>query len=454
MRRTLPLVLLFSLGTVEASARPGNLERFPIGADRAGLGGAGVASPGSAWFNPAGLARATEHGISASLSAYGYTVEKSTDFVFWDLGDGTSIAGDLETAAVDLFPATLEYVKPLGQLGPLQHAAGVSIIVPDFDQFDGRLNVPATDLLVELRARRISESQTFWILPAWSACAGKLCFGLGPALAVRQESDVAITTFFLEADNGAVADATSSSQYELLTASLGGSAGLQYEVSENFWIGATVRTPVFKVWGQGSQLEVLTLVDEINGLAYVDRVEVAEPQTDFKTPWRFALGASYAVPGSFEVAADVRFMTGQSPVSLVAGPNGETTLPPTFPGGQIDDPARALDVERAFSLSPTINANLGGRVYFSERIAGQMGLFTDLSATSDDEVLLNGDEQLSRIGVTLGGGYLTAETQTWATVIYAYGFGNLLGLGTNFDPQLAALTSHSILLMLGSSADF
>ena len=36
--------------------------------------------------------------------------------ILWEFADGTSIEGDLETASVDLFPATLEYVKPFGQL--------------------------------------------------------------------------------------------------------------------------------------------------------------------------------------------------------------------------------------------------------------------------------------------------------------------------------------------------
>ena len=146
-------------------------------------------------------------------------------------------------------------------------------------------------------------------------------------------------------------------------------------------------------------------------------------------------------------------MIGQSKVSLVRGPNGEIALPPSFPGGQIDDPERALVVERAFELRPTINANVGGRFHLSEELAAQVGLFTDLSGTSDSDVLANGNDQLSRIGVTLGGGFLTKETETWATAIYAFGFGSTLGFGENFQEELAPLRAHTVMLMLGSRAD-
>src|SRR5688572_13391301 len=134
MRRFVCAVVLLTADI--AAARPGNPERYPVGANVVGRGGADIAAGTQAWHNPAGLGHVSEIGLSASVSAYGYTVEEAPSYAQVDLGQGR-ITGRLITNSLDIFPASLGYVRPLGERWGLQHGAGVSV-VPDFDQFDGK----------------------------------------------------------------------------------------------------------------------------------------------------------------------------------------------------------------------------------------------------------------------------------------------------------------------------
>lgn len=446
-------VVLAVLWASQTEARPGSPERHPLGAESAGLGGAGIAGRDSAWFNPAGLGWTVEQGLSASVSAYGYTYESAPRFVEVDAGDG-AIIGRIENNSIDLFPASLQYAKPLGRLGPLSLGVGLSVMVPDFDQFDGVLEVPPERFTFEVRGRRIAESRTFWAVLALGACAGPVCFGVGPAAALHLEKEVTITSLFIGLDDGSVIEASETSQAEILVAALGAEAGLQLHLGRSVHLGLSVRTPVKSLFSRGSLITTLSQVDPTQGTAFVDRVDVQDPRLDYRQPWRFGLGVMYEIPKVLSLAADVRFTTALSEYALVLGPNGEAALPPEVPGGTIDDPDRALTVKRAAALRPAINFNAGARVFVTDTVALHVGTFSDLSATSDDDALRNSNDKMNRIGATLGGGWASDDLTTWVTAVYAYGWGSAVGLGDGFEPVLADLRAHSIHLLIGSTANF
>ena len=99
------------------------------------MGGAAVAvtHDGTApWYNPAGLGRVTEEGISATLNVYGVQIERTKGFV-----DGLDLAGT-KTA---IFPGSVGYVKPLGVFGDgIHHAVGLALVVPDFARHEVALD--------------------------------------------------------------------------------------------------------------------------------------------------------------------------------------------------------------------------------------------------------------------------------------------------------------------------
>jgi hypothetical protein len=450
------VAIVASLGlmvSASAEARPGSFERHPLGADTAGLGGAGIGAAGSAWFNPAGLGWVFEEGVSASGSAYGYVIERAPEFVNIGIGDG-SITGRLANTSLDLFPASLQYGKPLGKIGKLTHGIGLSVMMPDYDQFDGVIEVPSEDFLFEIRGRRIAESRTFWAVLAWGLCEDYFCIGFGPAAAIHLEKETTITTIFTELGDGNTIDAGQTSQAEMLVAAIGGQVGVQYHVGKYLHLGLTVRTPVAKLFSKGSLLTTSSIVDTTQDIAYVDRVDVQKPKLDYKVPWRIGLGLLFEVPRKISFAADLRITTAMSEYSLVLGPNGEEELAPAVPGGTIDDPSRALGVKRAAAFRPAVNFNTGLRFYATDTIALHFGGFSDFSATSDDDTLRNYNEKLHRLGATVGGGWAGDDITTWVTAVYAYGWGSTVGIGEGFEEELTPLRSHSIHVMLGSTADF
>jgi hypothetical protein len=416
------------------------------------MGGIGVALGLYAWHNPAGLARAKEIGISGSVSAYGLTIDNVDNFV-----DAGPIRGSLENRSIDMFPASLDFVKPLGSVGDFRHAAGLSVVVPDFDQFDGTAAVPRGELAFELKARRQAVNQTFWVLPAWGACTpeGNVCFGGGPTIAVHMESDLTLQTLSAAYEDGSTLDYGSSFKADTKAAAAGGQLGFQIESMNHVWAGLTVRTPVFPVWGSGSVLAIDSVVDTSGmGSSYVDRGEVLAPTVAYRQPWRFAAGLGMEEPGSFSVGIDVKVTLPQSRYLAVGGEHGEMSLQPmTVAGEVIEDPDRALPVGRAVETVTSINVNVGGEYYVTPKLVLQAGFFTDKSSTPLDAVE-RGDEldRLSRLGASLGAGIIGEDSATWVAIVGSLGRGDALGFDENFDPMITRLESKAIMVMLGSSA--
>ncbi|MBW1810423.1 MAG: hypothetical protein JRJ87_19660 [Deltaproteobacteria bacterium] len=441
--------------TVSSSsfARPGNPERYPVGAGATGMGGAAIADGISAWFNPAGLGEAHEHSISASMSAFGYTHDSVMEYVRF--GEGSGLSGELSNDAIDVFPASFEYVLPLGKLGPLQHGLGLSFIVPDFDQFDGVLDVPSESLQLEVRARILSEDRTYWVVSGWGACYdGWFCFGAGPAVAVRVQDRVQILTLLSEFA-GSRMEISRSDQSRLVVLTLGGQLGFKLRATSWLRFGLTVRSPMYAVASTGELLSVVSQADNTGvSESFVDRVETQSPQLDFQLPWRFGVGLSIEAADWVTLAADVRVFLGVDDYTVVAGPNGEGALQPETPSGPIADPSRAIEIQQRTSMKPTVNFNLGAEFRFLQDFALQVGLFSDLTATPRKNVLEYGESRLSRIGGSLSFAWATGPITTWVGLIYSGGWGEVPGLGaTLFDPMEADLTSHTILLMLGSTLE-
>jgi hypothetical protein len=449
--RSAAIALLLLPATV--LARPGNPERYPLGANVAGRGGADVGSGTQVWHNPAGLGHVSETGLSASVSAYGYTVEEAPRYARVDLGYG-EIDGRMLTTSIDIFPASLGYVLPLGERWGLTHGVGFSFVVPDFDQFDGEARIVGIGVPFEFRVRRRLETETFWLLAAWGACtSSKLCVGLGPAAAVHMEEELAIRTLFARFEDGSTLNLSQSVESDTIVAAAGVVAGVQAQLGETLWAGITVRSPMRSFYGLGSSLHVQTRTGtgSLEG-GWVDRVELTHPELAYRLPWRFAAGLSWSAAPTLRLALDGRVTAPQEEYVRIAGPNGETALPPQTPTEVVYDPARAIRVSRRTGAGWAWNANFGAELDLNPDWTVQAGAFTDMSATPEDSVLAWGDDRLSRVGLTVGVGSAGADATTWVSLLYAYGWGKTVGFaGEELVPTLRALRSQSIVVMLGSS---
>ena len=449
------LLLLSGLLAAPLLARPGNPERYPVGTRTCGMGGIGIGFGSEPWHNPAGLGKVRHMGLAGSLSAYGYTTEEVPSFIDFDRGG--RIRGGMETTSVDIFPLNLAYVKPMGEWLGLYHGLGLSLVLPDYHQFDGALDVPPGELMFELRARLQQQWETYWAVGGWGACYdGWLCFGAGPAIALHLEEELTILTTFAEYSDGSIQDTAQTHKSNMLAAAVGGHAGLQVMPVNGFWLGATVRSPVQTFYGDGNLLDIFAVVDtHEEQTSYLDRVEVADPRVDFRSPWRFGFGLGYDKPGEFSVGADVRLYLAQDEYLTLSGPGGEFSMAPSTPGGKVEDPEREVYVARTVETDTTANFSLGAEVGVSDAVVVQAGAFTDLTSTPKERVRAREDNRLSRVGGTFGLGWKSEWSTSWASLVYAYGWGENYGIrhdGEKLGYVLTGLTAHSLMIVLGSSA--
>lgn len=443
-------IVLILLVALPARANPGNSERYPVGARATGMGGAGMAFSSHPWINLAGLGHAAEEGISGSLSAYGFTSLRVDTFV-----EGGDIQGTLASSSVDIFPASLAYIKPLGKLGTLHHGIGVAVVVANYDQFDGTANIPADALAFELKVVRQATAQTSWLTAGWAGCTNneRLCFGLGPAMALHQQSDLFLLTVSSVGEEGTV-DYSSSSKADVKALAIGGQMGLQAQVTPNWWVGLTARSPVRTIFSSGTILAIENSVDTTGGESYIDRVEIQNPQVDYRQPWRIGVGVGYENAGKFAAGLDLRITTAQGRHATLAGESGELAIQPVDIFGQRNtDPERAVDIAEFVERDRTFNMNAGIESNLSEKLAMQVGLFTDISSTPI-EMVRSGemDDRITRYGATLGLGLRSKKATTWLTLIGAYGGGQSVGFDQNFESQTPDLVSWSVIAMLGSNA--
>ena len=403
MSRLAGCFAVFTLGVCSATsslARPGNPERFPVGARAVGRGGAGAALEPSPWFNPAGAGRADRSSISASVSAYGLSLERIDAAV--ELGD---IRGTIESSAFDIFPASLSYVRPLEPWGGRTHGFGLSVMVPDWESFDGNFDLPAQAEQFVIRGRRFAETQTIWAVPGYGLCTSPtFSIGIGLPVSVHMERDTTILT--VQVGSGIAQTDSAVSQYsDLLTVAGAVSLGAQMKIAPNLWLSLTARSPTVSAYDTGS---IIVTEARVSAGApedsAIDRVEVSDATVQYRQPWRFEFGLGYEDPKKLVIAADVRVMLDQGRYLARGGPNGELSLAPLDVNGDpIDDPLRVIDVGYEIENKLTMNGRLGAELYPQEDLAIQLGMYTDLTSTTERSIAVNGvDDRVSRIGATFG----------------------------------------------------
>src|SRR2546428_8166828 len=85
-------------------------------------------------------------------------------------------------------PASLGYQLPVGTSGNLSHGLGISVVIPDFDQFDGSATSTGPTGFNATQTTEATEKTT-WIVLGYGACHGsRLCFGIAPTVAINQQT--------------------------------------------------------------------------------------------------------------------------------------------------------------------------------------------------------------------------------------------------------------------------
>jgi hypothetical protein len=448
------LVGAYTLGQGRAHAQ--NEHPYPVGEVAAGMGGAAVAvvRDGSApWHNPAGLGRIGKEGISASASVYGFRYDRAKDVFF---------GADRQGSALLLFPSAIGYTKPLpSRWGHFRHALGAAVVVPDYDRLKTSLDEEAGEggFSTESNDRQRHMQQTVWLLPGWGGCwNGRLCLGIAGALAYWS-SDGFWTSYFQAAGVGIPSSRWAMmGNTDLWALSAGAQVGAQLHLSERWWAGLLVRSPVRRVMAGGQILLLESNVSpgsdprqspEVTLL----RAEESDPQIDLRVPVQVRGGLGYE-SARWLIALDARLSLPQAQYAALRAADGQTTLQPRDARKNPTGDPMNVGIDHRRQL--TANANLGAQFWLTPGLALQAGIFTDRSGISDEDLEDIAQERLERTGVTLGITMRGALTTTHLGVVGTRALGKTSG--TNLDIEsdevrtsLVDVSSHAIFVTFGGS---
>jgi long-subunit fatty acid transport protein len=438
------------LASADARAA-GNDQPYPVGELASTMGGAAVAvtHDGTAtWYNPAGLGRVTEEGISATLNVYGVQIERTKAFA-----DGLDLAGT-KTA---IFPGSVGYVKPLGVLGnDIRHAVGLALVVPDFARHEVALD-DTQFAGYEWHVRERLLEQTLWIVPGWGACFGtRLC--AGASLQVGYWSATGLYSTFeqwsADAASGTPAGANSFIEQDDLSAvEAGMSVGVQYRASDSTWIGLSVRSPVMTIWGSGSIL----VMDADQGTGQIRRANDNSIKIDERLPLNIRLGMGLDLQ-DWLLAADVSLSLPQSTYQSVRAHDGTTdpangsipALKALDANGQ--QVGGLIDIGVPQGRLTVVNVSLGAQYRLSPKTAIQAGFFTDFSGQPDaliDEL----HPHINRYGITAGVSLKGASSTTTIGLIATIGTGRSYSVDVDAQGNnlKADAQSEAIYFTLGGS---
>jgi hypothetical protein len=451
-----------------ALARELNAQGVLLGERAAGMGGAFVSLTGdgtSSYYNPAGVAALHAKGISLSASAYQLNRETYPKLLEVDVGAGATLTSDMKSTSIATFPSSIVYVLPLDKdpdPATLHRVLTFSILIPQHDKLAAKLTTAQDAWAFDLTGTYRNQDVTYWVGPSYGfQVNGALRVGASLfALAHLTDSDSKLGSklTFAGASGASSLYVASAVERTGTAATALAQLGLQWDVTDRFTIGVTVRTPTFgRLYSSASMVEIDSLYQENAALApvsgYVDRIEIGEGLTvDYRRPLFLAAGMSYHVKDEFAVALDGSV---HGELKRYKAFDGDLAYPTDPSGNPILDPDRAVDPVEWVQAKQVANANLGVEVNFGPKLLGRLGAFTDFSVVDrkrDPELT---HPELTRLGLSLGIGRIGERSTTSFGLVYVKGSGTAPGANEAFGEPAneVKVTSHTLTVVLSGSAD-
>ncbi|HEX4923394.1 MAG TPA: hypothetical protein VFV50_04885 [Bdellovibrionales bacterium] len=367
-----------------------NRNLLPVGEKETfrGNSGTGVSgSPGSAFYNPAGLASLKGVQLSASGSTYMY-FDKTTDkFAVWD---GTDLA--YKEFGFASIPGTL-----VATWAGETWVYAFSIISPGTLTLRNRSAWDTPNSRVMLM--QMSDSQEMWfglsaareLGDGWSA--GATLFGIYTTLSsisTRQIKPTTPTIFRLLVNQAFV----ESTVYNLAAA-----LGVMYEAHPSWRLGMRVTTPSVKLSGKTDYLSHTETVGML-GTPNESETVLEDADTNYQIPLDVSLGVTIWPKRPFKLFLD---LSHQSEVSYDTVPGSAISTRPEY--------------------ASTMRYNLGGELVMTESTSWQWGLMYNPSALDASRGAENKDDFY---GATTGMFYETANTRLGAGVFYIWSNGEVV----------------------------
>jgi hypothetical protein len=422
------------------AASAGNDEGLLVGNQAALTGGAVTAmvSEGSGiWYNPAGIAALSTPSLDLSASAYGVRSYASPRFLQGQSGK----SADVNLVELIIVPTALAFVRPIAPDWRL----GFGVFAPRFNDYVLHTHLESDADGHWLLAQASVDRVTFLgASVGWNAAPH---LRLGAALLGLYRFTQSEVQFSggTPGDSGNIVFISSSSIEAQTTLGALLSLGVQWEASQNWVLGLSLRSPGVTLFSRASNSDVQTsaLGTGVPRLSY-------QPSTLDQSVSSFTLTAP----------TQVRWGIAYQQKHGWLGLDGDVTS--------------GLATTTGSDLDPHFNLRLGGMIAIAERLALGAGLFTDRD--SEPKSQTNGPLHFygGSAGVRWGSAYEVKDggnkrkafdfTSTLA-VRYAYGHGRTTNLVVTVDRQngevvpfgdlgKTTITVHELMLHLGSGFYF
>lgn len=451
-------------------------QNYLIGEQAAGMGGAFTAmssDPACSYYNPAGLAGLKKPGLSVSASVYQGHWEEYEDLLNVD----QDLSSGLSSETFSTFPSTVAYALPVcgTDCESLNHVLAVSLLVPDYDHFEGKVGELQGLYPIDIKGSYFTEEETYWAGPSYAiSIGGWLRMGLSVFGLVHLSSRRINTSFKAqgESDQGLGFNWYSASTIDVSgwSVSMLVQAGIQVDLGDSLTLGLTLRSPTFgTIYSSVEGLAINSFyLEDLNGNplvnsetpGYVDRVDITGVSLNQKLPLMIGAGVVLRLSDWWELALDGSFYL---PQGRYAEFSGGIIFPKDPQGMPITDLSRAVDPTLERQYSWVLNGNLGSQFRLNQEMVLRLGVFTNFSEVDEDFHHSNQFRRaeamilpvLSGFGASLGGSLIGKRTTTSFALVYVYGYGHTYGMNEYFDlpPNQVDVHAHTFTVVLAGSAN-
>ena len=376
--RLLLISALLLCAPAPARADDNHYQDYLVGDRAMGLGGAFTAisdDSSGAYYNPAGLAETAMSSVSLSASVYGWARNDwQADTIDFQSGNDNFIS----------YPTTAAWIQRVRQgepdgSGRVQLA--LSLITPRSNINRKRLTsheggLSASGFKSPAVARYLSvlnlvtEDDTLWvgISAAWKVMR-RLSLGVTVFAtyrsAIYQEQGLALFRFYRVSNGKEISrlGLGEMTTVDLTHIGLLGVLGAVVPVTDNFKIGASIRSPGIELYGKADFAYFGTGYDQKSNLFTIEETLAEGVTYRHKEPLKATVGLAYTVPKAWSVAADFS----------IYGPVGEYAI---FEDDSFPKLAEALRIKKKLVWQ----LDLGGEFYILGKVPLRAGFFTNRSS--------------------------------------------------------------------------
>lgn len=427
------LLLLTGLISTSLLADDTNYQNYLVGDRAAGMGGAVAATTAdldACFYNPAGLADVSGSRVALSVSLYGIQSFR--------IKDGLGPGEDFKASQFETIPSTFgSILKASDNL-----ALAFAIFNPDKlkanirHSFEHRPDASGLERSDYYSAT--FDDSTLWIGPSLGWRPGKhLKIGAGVYLVYRSLVDKQDWAYrYTDGATQKTAEIrTRFYNIDLSNYGLLGLVGAQYELSEEFVLGAVVQLPSLNITGDGELLYATSL-----GIPEDDQlIQAKNMKSRNDIPAKFTLGGAWRQSGLFTLEWNCSYH-----------------LPTSYPPLSGEDVWTGQPIASELRRKGVVDFNLGGEYYIAETYPIRAGVFTNLSSSPgvDKDDLAGSQDKIDMYGLSFSIGNETEHTTLSLGVNYVWGKGKTVGIGEDFQSTVVDQRESHLFLFLSSAYIF